>query len=439
MHTHITRGIQIRTRGAVLLLLTLCAPLLITPLIASAAPTSPLSVTPVVIDEKAKARDILNESITLTNTGSYTLEVYPSVNDVQDAAGTQGFSYAQSSAGLSDSLSNWIELSRGVITLGPGERKIIPFVITVNLNAVPNAYHALITFTQGNTRDEATASAPLATVTVNLEVATNAKEEMQLQKFSADNIVFTGDDVLFNYNLQNIGNQDLQPTGEINIYDRNGQEVATVNVNKEGKNVAPNETAQLASSWSAVRGFGQFKALLTVHYGSQNAAVQDTIYFWIIPWVQILEVLGASLIAIIILSLYFQRWLESRHLTRLAAAGALKPGVLEQIQSTPPPPLITVPSLPSIPMPPMPPVAEIKERVQAQVRHRRTLFNMFKRRGFVSIPDAPKDSVISPHAATETPRSSIASTGTIDLKHMRISTPVTPPVESHIINLKKNS
>ena len=87
----------------------------------------------------------------------------------------------------------------------------------------------------------------------------------------------------------------------------------------------------------------------------------------------------------------------------------------------------------------MPPVAEIKERVQAQVRHRRTLFNMFKRRGFVSIPDVPTEVAKPSSTIVEPARAHPSSTGTIDLKHMRVSTPVTPPAESHIINLKKNS
>ena len=193
------------------------------PLVVFADTSMGLTVMPVVFDEKGKARDIINETITLSNTSTYPLELYSSVNDVNDATGQQPFQYAQNSSGLSDSLSNWIELTRGVIDLAPGEVKSVPFVITINENAVPNMYHANITFGEGNTRDQAQAAAPLATVSVNLEVDADIKIAMQLNKFTSDNIVFTGDDVLFNYQLQNIGNQVVQPEGEIDIYDRNGQ------------------------------------------------------------------------------------------------------------------------------------------------------------------------------------------------------------------------
>ena len=411
------------------------------PIAAYADDTSDLTITPVVIDEKGKARDIINESITLTNDSSHLLELYPSVNDVNDETGEQAFQYAQNSAGLSDSLSNWIELSRGVIELGPGEQKVVPFTITINENAVAGTYHAVITFGEGTTRDDAEAEAPLGSVAVNLEVDADIKEAMQLGSFTSDSMVFTGDDVLFNYQLQNIGNQDLQPSGEIDIYDRKGEEVATIDVNKEGKTVSPDQTAQLASVWSAATGFGKFKALLNVKYGtSQTATVQDTVFFWVVPWQQILELFIASLVAVIILGLYFQRWLEGKHLTKLEAAGALKPGVFEQILNTPPPPIVPLPSLASLPslpeLPAIPPVGEIAERVQAQVRHKRTLFTIFKRQGFVSVPE-PLAKSINEVAPTPAPAPQ-APGGTIDLKQMRKSVPQAPPSDSHIINLKKN-
>ena len=430
MRTNIIRSLIYSTVIAV----TLAA----TPLVVLADTSTGLTVTPVVFDEKGKVRDIVNESITLTNTSVYPMELYPSVNDVKDATGAQPFQYAQNGSGLTDSLSNWIELSRGVIDLAPGEVKTIPFVITINQNAIPDMYHAAITFAQGNTRDQAQASTPLATVSVNLEVDADIKIAMQLTKFTTDNIVFTGDDVLFNYQLQNIGNQNVQPTGQIDIYDRNGQEVASVDVNKDGTSVSPDQTAQLASVWNGASGFGKFKALLTVNYGNQEATVQDTVFFWVVPWVQILEILAASLVALVILWLYFQRWMETRHLGKLAAAGALKPEVLEAMRNSPPPPVIAMPAMPSLPsLPAMPPPREIIDRARTQVREKRTIFNMFKRQGFVSMPEPLAKSIIA-HAPPQ-PAAPHQGGGTIDLKNIRTTTPEDRPTAHHIINLKKPS
>ena len=112
--------------------------------------TQQLTFIPVLIDEKAKARDIIKESITLINTSNRKLELYPDVNDVKPDDGTQPFSAAINAAGLQNSLANWIEFSRGVIELNPGEEKTIPFIIHVNQNADAGAYHALISFSDGS-------------------------------------------------------------------------------------------------------------------------------------------------------------------------------------------------------------------------------------------------------------------------------------------------
>lgn len=303
----------------------MCAGLIVCGPYITLAQTQDFTVTPVVFDEKGKARDILQETFRLTNTTDHMVQLYPSVNNVLPADGQQQFQVANNGGDLSNSLANWIELSRGVIELGPGEEKDIPFTIRISLNAVPGDYHANISFVSGSQASIADGGTPLGVIAVNLEVQADIKELLQLDKFTSDNMVFTGDDVLFKYQLQNIGNQELQPTGEIRIYDRKGEEVAAVDVNKEGKSVSPDQTAQLASVWSAVNGFGKFKALLTVNYGKgQTAAVQDTVYFWIIPWKQLLMIFTGALIAVIILIAYFHRWFEERHLGKLAHAGLLK-------------------------------------------------------------------------------------------------------------------
>ena len=294
--------------------------------LAFAQDAAPLTVSPVVIDEKAKARDILKQTVILKNNSDRKLSVYPSVNDIDPSAGEEGFVSAQDSEDRSASLANWIELSRVVIELEPGAEKEVPFVIRVNMNAVANTYHAQITFAEGGDRNSAESRGSLARVTVNLEVQADIKELLQLNKFITDNVFFSGDDVLFNYQLENIGNQELLPRGEIRIYNRKGEEVASIPVNGDSKTISPENMTQMASVWSAVQGFGKFKAFLTIDYGkTQTASVQDTIYFWIIPWQQLLAVFVGSLIAVIVSAFYFHRYLERRHVPVVAGVAAPLP------------------------------------------------------------------------------------------------------------------
>lgn len=198
---------------------------------------------------------------------------------------------------------------------------MIPFVIRVHLAAQPGDYHANISFSEGSTRETAEARGSLASIAVNVDVNADVKETLQLNKFFTDRFFLAGDDILFNYQLENIGNQDLTPKGEIRVYDRTGKEIAAIDVNSDKQTISPDQVSQLASVWNAASGFGRYKAFLNVDFGaSQKASVQDTIFFWVIPWQQLAGLLAASLIAIVFLALYFHRVFEMRHQARLAHA-----------------------------------------------------------------------------------------------------------------------
>jgi hypothetical protein len=419
-----------------------------------------LQISPAVIDEKAKQRDIMHESITLQNVSDHTLNLFPAVEDVNKSNGDQSFSYADTADARSDSLANWIELSRGVIQLTPGETKTVPFVIHVNMNAVPGLYHAELNFTDGETRDQTTNRAPDGSASVNVEVKADIREGLQLTRFSTDRMVFNGDDVLFNYNIENNGNQDLQPTGDIRIYNRRGEEVATIDVNKEGKSISPEQTAQLASVWSAVNGFGQFKALITVNYGkTQTASVQDTVFFWIVPWKQLLGLFTATMIVMVILGIYFHRWFEERHLNKLAVAGLLKnsPGLTAAAYIPPFPPAPPAPR-----KPPQRREPEIKKEPKEPIVMRLAenavlawrLFTTYKRSGRITPKDIAEEKaafiprrIVQKEIVPHSPEMPVESAhhmplqydndGTIDLTSVMHRAPKEQLHEGHVVNLKR--
>ncbi len=414
--------------SALLMLLSLLLPLPI-----AAQESAALTVTPVVIDEKAKARDILKQTVMLKNNTDRRLNIYPSVNDIDAQEGEQGFVSAQDSGDRSASLANWIELSRGVVELDPGQEKEIPFVIRVNMSAVPGKYHAQMTFAEGGDRVNAEIRGSVARVTVNLEVQADIKEMMQLKTFFTDNVFFAGDDVLFSYQLENIGNQDLLPRGEIRIYNRRGEEVASVPVNGDGKTVAPEQLLQTASVWSAVSGFGKYKAFMTVDYGrSQTASVQDTIYFWIIPWQQLLAIFVGSLIAVIVSAFYFHRYLERRHhAPALVAAGV---GIAVPVPTAPTDWMKKDP-LWKRALAPLSILARVipKRRVKAEVAP------VAPAPTPVPTQTAPAPVVSAPVVTAPVTAPVVAHT--IDLKSMR-GAPTQPsvsaePAHGHVINLKK--
>ena len=298
-----------------------------------------VSVTPIIINQKVKARDIIKQTITVTNTSNRKLNLYPSVYDVSPSEGTQEFVKAEGSFERSVSLANWIELSRGILELGPGEEKIIPFTVRTHLDAPPATYHARIVFSEGTTRESAEEKDPLVSVLVNIEVQPDIKEVLQLNTFFTETFFLAGDDVLFNFQVENIGNQELKPTGEIRIYDRKGAEVASVPVNESGATFSPEQTEQLASVWTAARGFGKYKAFLNIDYGaSQRASIQDTVYFWIVPWKQLTAFFVVSILLMLFMVFYYHRHLQRKYTPHLApSVAAVDPDPEPEFEEEPDP------------------------------------------------------------------------------------------------------
>jgi len=257
---------------------------------------SKFTVTPVVANEKAKPRDIIKKELMVTNNTSQRIDLYISVENIDPNEGAQEFV----SPGISDlsiSLANWVEITRGVIELGPGETRKIPYLIHVNLTAKPGSYYARIQFKEGPKRNEATPSKEGSALMLNLEVEDDANERLQLGNFISEDSVVFGNSVGFSYLLENVGNRLVEPRGSIRIFNRRGEEVGSVPLNANGSEINPENKELLAAAWNATGRFGKYKAFLDLEYGeNQLASVQDTVYFWVFPWKEIFTALAGVLL-----------------------------------------------------------------------------------------------------------------------------------------------
>lgn len=272
------------------------------------------SITPVVANEKAKARDIIKKELVVTNNTKQRLDLYITVENIDPTDGALE-TLSPGVADLSVSLANWIEITRGVIELGPEESRKIPYLIHVNLSAKPASYFARIVFSQGSVRSEAEAKKAEdgTSLMLNVEVMDDAKERLQLGNFLSSDSIVLGKDVSFSYLLENVGNRVVEPRGSIRIFNRRGEEVGSIPLNVNGEQISPENTKQLAATWNAASRFGKYKAFLDLEYGeNQLASVQDTVYFWIFPWKEILM----SLFGVMVLAMVGTFTLHMRSLAR---------------------------------------------------------------------------------------------------------------------------
>jgi hypothetical protein len=257
------------------------------------------TVAPIVESLEAKPRDILKKELRLLNPTSRKLNIYAQVVPVDSQVGDEAF-VTPTEADQSTSLANWIEITRGVIELSAGEEKTIPYLINTNMRAQPGVYHARIVFASGTTRAEAEQFAEIGpSLLISLTVKDDGIEKLELDTFSSAESIFTGGSAQFTYALENIGNRSVTPRGEIRIFNRKGEEVGVVPVNADGGEITPEKVQTLAAAWDANGRFGKYKAYLDIEYGDrQVAAVNDTVYFWVLPWKQSL----LSLISIVALA-----------------------------------------------------------------------------------------------------------------------------------------
>ena len=169
-------------------------------------------------------------------------------------------------------------------------------------------YEELITFALGNKRDEAASNLALSPkIAVNLEVLDDKKEILELEYFSADKTFFYDFPVAFSYSLANIGNVPIIPNGQLRIYNRRGQEIDTIELNQTLLQINPGEKHAWYPNWNPGTGFGRYKALLNIRYGTnQPIVLQDTVFFWIIPWFKMLLFFGilAGILIIVAIELH---------------------------------------------------------------------------------------------------------------------------------------
>jgi len=289
--------------------------------------TNVFSVSPVVANEKAKARDIIKKELVVTNNTDRRIDLYITVENIDPTQGAQEFT-SPAVSDLSTSLANWVEITRGVIELSAGESRKIPYLIHVNLTAKPGNYYARIQFQKGAKRQEAEASKEGTALMLNVEVVDDAKERLQLGNFISEDSIIFGESVSFSYLLENVGNRLIEPRGSIRIFNRKGEEVGSVPLNADGTEIDPDNKKQLAAVWSASGRFGKYKAFLDLEYGeNQLASVQDTIYFWVFPWKEMI----VSLSGVFILAFFGTYVVHMRamanpvHATRRRSQGVLEP------------------------------------------------------------------------------------------------------------------
>jgi len=277
-----------------------------------------VTILPAVIDGTGVTNDILNYTLTITNTSGKQENIFATVGELTPS-GTQVFANP-SMEDRATLLADWLSVSRGSILLHPGESTTTPVQVQISPYAVAGDYHAVVLLVQGDTRDEAEhdlIGAPQALI--NISVTSDLVASLRVDSFSSGKSFYTSFPVTFNYTVENTGQVSSAPSGQVMFYDRSGHELGSVDANPNGLIIAPGQKQSFTAEWQNGGELGQYKAVLDLTYGSGSDRLDNTALVWVLPWKKILAIFAMLFILTIIVALLLHREYAKRHHRRQRA------------------------------------------------------------------------------------------------------------------------
>lgn len=283
---------------------------LIFPLFARAGEELTLSLTPPLFQITAAPGEVWTSSLKIVNVNSYDLALRAKAMDFEakDEEGGSAFIPASLQRDPNYSLAQWIEIPRDSIFV-PREKSVeLPFTISIPEAAEPGGHYAAI-LVGAEPSSEAKSGANVfvssyVSSLILLKIAGEVRESGIIREFSASRRWYDKPNVLLTLRFGNTGNVHLQPRGEIIISDARGAERKRIPIHygQDFGNVLPESVRKFSFEWNGNRGIreiGRYKAEAILGFGNEEKRfITNTIYFWIIPVVPLLGILGGMIFVI---------------------------------------------------------------------------------------------------------------------------------------------
>lgn len=263
-----------------------------------------LTISPARIELNGDKGQTLSGEIEIINEESTAKTFYTSYENFE----SRGDSGAPYFIGSKDGLATWISTSPSV-QINKGEKKIIPYSVSIPENAESGGYFAAIFFGTSpvNTQSGGEVSiggriGALILLRVNGEI----KEGGGLNEFTTKGKqrFFSGLPITFSYKLNNTGGDRVVPRGEIKF--KNTLRITTekISANEREGSVLPNSTRKFDVTWGDADsiekenpGFfgmawrqltdfhlGWYTAKISLNWGETNQTGGASYNFFIIPW-----------------------------------------------------------------------------------------------------------------------------------------------------------
>lgn len=233
---------------------------------------------------------------------------------VEDVVGTQNPSIPLALLGTDRApatLKDFIRVAVPDFDLAPGKSASVLATVSVPSQASPGSRHAAVLVSAVSPDFESTV--PIANNTIVprvgalffVKIPGAVKEAGGLREFStAQRSIFSSDPVTFRILYENTGNVYLNPYGEIRIKNFFGNEVGALEI--DPWYVLPESVRTREILWGASDLFGRYTATIRMNQGYGSVIDEETISFWVIPWVYVWGY-GALIGVILYIRWFFKR------------------------------------------------------------------------------------------------------------------------------------
>lgn len=299
------------------------------PILYAADQTLSLSVTPPLFQLNITPGEIWKSAIKVINSNTYDLTVFAEVNNFQpsgeDGQGSIVPREEKVDEASSGTLADWISITHEPIHIPPEQSMEVPVTISVPPNAPPGGHFAAILI--GTRPPESSGSSEVRTSQAVtslffLRVAGDIQEKGSVREFSVAHIFRESPEADFTLRFQNNGNVQLQPQGDITIYNMWGTKRGSIPINKNTHfgNVLPNSIRKYHFSWKgdfSLADVGRYTAEVALVYGQEGKqTAADQTSFWVIPLKATLIFVGSLAFFIGIIF-----WIVRRYVRRVLQRG----------------------------------------------------------------------------------------------------------------------
>jgi hypothetical protein len=277
--------------------------------------TQTLSVSPTLFQMTATRDQVWKSEVRVINVNKYDITVYPQIVNFAPAgeAGRGDFIPIMSSETGGQTLAEWIDIAKDGIVIAPQTTAVVPFTVYVPGTAAPGGHYAAILIgtkpADPNAADSVVKTAQFVTALFFMRVAGEVTESGSIREFRTTKTLLQKPEANFEVRFQNTGNVHLQPQGDIEIFNMWNEERGTIPINHQTHfgNVLPNSIRKFEFAWKtegSAFDIGRYRAVVTLGYGDDTKSfVTSSTYFWIVPYKEILIVLGSFVLFVWIFAL----------------------------------------------------------------------------------------------------------------------------------------